>query len=410
MKILFLTQYAPPEVGAPQNRIFELAKGLKAKGHEVTMLTAMPNYPIGEVFPEYRGKVLMEEEIEGIRFIRTWIYTSKSKGFIPRLANYFSFTFTSVSFGFWKVGKQDVVFTESPPLFLGGSGFLISKLLGAKYIFNVSDLWPESAVKLGVLNSQMLIKLSTWLEEFSYAQSDMVSGQTRGIIADIERRGFPKEKLFLLTNGVSTGLFSRKHRSEELRKKIGIENEFALVYAGIHGLAQGLEVIIKTAERLKDHPELAFVFIGEGPDKEKLIKMTQEMQLTNVIFLPLQKKKDMPELIASMDATIIPLKKLDLFKGALPSKMFEALASELPIILAVDGEARKLIEEAEAGIYVEPENVDEMTDAVLKLAQDPELVQKLGANGRRYVEEFYARDKILARFEERLLKLVEGSN
>lgn len=408
MKILFLTQYCPPEVGAPQNRIFELAKGLQRNGHQVTILTAMPNYPVGEVFEGYRGKILMEEELEGIRVVRTWIYTTPSKGFIARLMNYFSFTLTSVLLGLWKVGKHDIIFTESPPLFLGGSGYILSVLLQSKYIFNVSDLWPESAVKLGVLKNEPLIKMSTMLEEFCYDKADLISGQTRGIVENIASRGYQREKIFLLTNGVDTTLFSKAHRDEKLRAELGIAGKFALVYAGIHGLAQGLEVMVRTAERLRDYPEIAFVFVGEGPEKELLIDLTRELGLTNVHFLPLQKKKDMPRLLAAMDATIIPLKKLDLFKGALPSKMFEALASELPIVLAVDGEARVLIEAAEAGIYVEPENVDEMSAAVLKLYQNPDLVKKLGANGRVYVEENYSRKRILEKFEERLLALLKG--
>lgn len=408
MKILFLTQYCPPEVGAPQNRIFELAKGLQRNGHHVTILTAMPNYPVGEVFEGYRGKILMEEELEGIRIVRTWIYTTPSKGFIARLMNYFSFTLTSVLLGLWKVGKHDIIFTESPPLFLGGSGYILSALLQAKYIFNVSDLWPESAVKLGVLKNEPLIKMSTMLEEFCYDKADLISGQTRGIVDNIASRGYDPAKIFLLTNGVDTALFSKANRDETLREELGIAGKFALVYAGIHGLAQGLEVMVRAAERLRDYPEIAIVFVGEGPEKEQLVKLAQELELTNVYFLPLQKKKDMPRLLASMDATIIPLKKLDLFKGALPSKMFEALACELPIVLAVDGEARVLIEAAEAGIYVEPENVDEMSAAVLKLYQNPDLVKTLGANGRVYVEEHYSRRRILEKFEARLIALLKG--
>ncbi|WP_408955102.1 glycosyltransferase family 4 protein [Natroniella sp. ANB-PHB2] len=407
MKVLFLTQYCPPETGAPQNRIFELAQGLKKKGHEVTILTAMPNYPKGEIFEEYKDKILREEEYKGIRIIRTWIYATPSKKFIPKLLNYFSFTISSILLGVWKVGKQDVIFTESPPLFLGGSGYILSKLLGAKYIFNISDLWPESAVELGVLNNKLLIKLSTWLEEFCYKKADLISGQTKGIINNIKERGFDKNKLFLLTNGVDDNLFSRNKRSNQIRKELNIKDKFTIVYAGLHGLAQGLEVIVETAKRLKEYDDIEFVLIGDGPKKESLIKLAERYNLNNIKFVPLQPKEKIPKLIASMDATIIPLKKLDLFKGAVPSKMYEALASELPIILAIDGEARKIVEEAEAGIYVEPENVEEVTKAVLKLYQNRDLAREMGLNGRRYVEKFYARRTILNKFEKRLSVLME---
>ncbi|MBV4431914.1 glycosyltransferase family 4 protein [Clostridium tyrobutyricum] len=399
MKILFLTQYCPPEVGAPQNRIFEFAKRLKKFGHEITILTAMPNYPKGEIFDKYKGKKLVIEEIDDIRIIRTSIYATKEKGFIKRLRNYLSFTFSSVITGVKHVGHQDVIITESPPLFLGWSGYVISKKIKAKFVFNISDLWPESAVKLGMLHNKLLIKASTWLEEFCYRKADVITGQTKGIVNNIIMRGFDSNKVHLITNGVDTEFFKKENRDEEFRKKIGIENKFAACYGGIHGLAQGLEVIINAAEILKNHDNIQFVFVGDGPEKEKLENMVKEKELSNVTFIPVQPKKNMPKIIASMDASIIPLKKLDLFKGALPSKMFEALATELPIILSVEGEAANLINAAKAGIVVEPENSEEMAGAVLKLSEDKELRASFGTNGREYVTENYSRDKITRNLE-----------
>ncbi|MBP2032463.1 glycosyltransferase involved in cell wall biosynthesis [Clostridium algifaecis] len=400
MKILFLTQYCPPEVGAPQNRIFEFAKRLKKFGHEVTVLTAMPNYPKGEIFDGYKGKKLMIEEIEGIKVVRTSIYATKEKSFTKRLRNYLSFTFSSVFTGAKHVGNQDVVLTESPPLFLGWSGYVISKKLKAKFVFNISDLWPESAVKLGVLHNKLLIKASTLLEEYCYRKADAVTGQTKGIVKNIVDRGFDEKKVHLITNGVDTEFFKKENRDDEFRKSIGIENKFAACYGGIHGLAQGLEVIINAAEILKDKENIQFVFVGDGPEKKKLIDMVNNKGLKNVTFLPVQPKANMPRIIASMDASVIPLKKLDLFKGALPSKMFEALSTELPIVLAVEGEAANLINEAKAGIVVEPENSKAMADAILKLAEDVELRRTLGSNGRNYVMKNYSRDTITKKLED----------
>src|SRR3712207_3059073 len=293
-----------------------------------SILTAMPNYPKGEIFEEYRGKKLVKEEIDGIKIVRTSIYATKSKSFTKRLRNYLSFTFSSVLTGCKHIEEQDVVITESPPLFLGWSGYVIAKRKKAKFIFNVSDLWPESAVKLDVLHNKTLIKASTWLEEFCYKKAAAVTGQTQGIVDNIVGRGIEKEKVHLITNGVDTEFFKPENRDEEFRKKIGIENKFALCYAGIHGLAQGLEVIVNAAEILKDKKDIQFVFIGDGPEKHKLIDMTKEKGLNNITFLPVQLKPNMPRIIASMDGTIIPLKKLDIFKGALPSKMFEARSEE----------------------------------------------------------------------------------
>lgn len=406
MKILFLTQYCPPEVGAPQNRIFEFAKQLKSFGHEVSILTAMPNYPKGEIFDEYKGKKTVVEELEGIKIVRTSIYATKDKAFTKRLRNYLSFTFSSLIQGAKFIDRQDVIITESPPLFLGWSGYILSKWKHAKFIFNVSDLWPESAVKLGVLNNKLFIKLSTWLEEFCYRKATAVTGQTKGIVDNIVQRGINSNKVHLITNGVDTEFFKPENRDETFRKEIGIENKFSLCYAGIHGIAQGLEVIINTAEILREYENIQFVFIGDGPEKQKLINLKENKNLKNITFLPVQAKINMPKIIASMDATIIPLKKLDLFKGALPSKMFEALASELPIILGVEGEAKNLIEEAGAGIVVEPENPEELSLAVKTLYNNDQLRKRLGRNGREYVIKNYSRTNIARKLERILYDVI----
>lgn len=404
MNILFLTQYFPPEVGAPQNRIFEFAKRLKNNGHNITVLTAMPNYPKGEIYEGYKDKRYMEEDMEGIRVIRTWIYATKSQSFVKRLLNYFSFTASSVFQGLRHLDKSiDVVIVESPPLFLGWSGYRISKRLKAKYVFNVSDLWPESAVKLGVLHNKLFIKLSVWLEEFSYKKADIVTGQTRGIVDNISSRGF-KDKTYLITNGVDLALFGKDKASNEFVKEYGLEGKFIAGYAGIHGLAQGLETVMKAADILRDHRDIMFAFIGDGPEKPKLIKMKEDLNLENVVFLPVQPKKAMPGVVANFGCALVPLKKLDLFKGALPSKMFETLASSVPIVLSVEGEAKELIENANAGICVEPENEKEIAAAVLRLYEDRALRDRLGDNGRAYIEEHFDRAKITRKFEETLKK------
>jgi glycosyltransferase involved in cell wall biosynthesis len=404
LNILFLTQYFPPEVGAPQNRIFEFAKRLKGNGHNITVLTAMPNYPKGEIYDEYKGKKFLIEDMDGIKVIRTWIYATKSKGFVKRLMNYFSFTFSSVFQGLRHLDKSiDVVIVESPPLFLGWSGYVVSKWLKAKYVFNVSDLWPESAVKLGVLNNKTFIKLSTWLEEFCYRKADIITGQTKGIVDNISSRGF-KDKTYLITNGVDINLFGKDKANKDFIKENGLENKFVVGYAGIHGLAQGLETIMKAANILREHKDIQFVFVGDGPEKPMLLQMKKDLNLDNVAFLPVQPKKNMPGIVASFDCALVPLKKLDLFKGALPSKMFETLASEVPIVLSVEGEAKDLIESAQAGICVEPENEQQIAEAILKLYENPGFRAELGRNGRRYIEEHFDRVKITKRFEEILKK------
>jgi glycosyltransferase involved in cell wall biosynthesis len=299
----------------------------------------------------------------------------------------------------------DVVIVESPPLFLGWSGYKISKKLKAKYVFNVSDLWPESAVKLGVLNNKAFIKLSTWLEEFSYRKADIVTGQTKGIVENISSRGF-KDKTYLVTNGVDVDLFGKDKVNVGFIKEYNLENKFIAGYAGILGIAQGLETVMKAAEKLKKYDDIKIIFVGEGPEKPMLLEMKKNLSLDNVEFIPMQPKKNMPGIVSSFKCAIVPLKKLDLFKGALPSKMFETLASYVPIILSVEGEAKELIENANAGICIEPENEDEMAMAILKLYNDSQLRDKLGESGRKYIEENFDRRKITKRFEDILSKYI----
>lgn len=406
MKILFLTQYCPPEVGAPQNRIFEFAKKLKEFGHEVSILTAMPNYPKGEIFEGYKGRWLYKQKIDGIKIVRTAIYPTKEKKFLKRLWNYTSFTLSSVIIGAFNIERQDVIITESPPLFLGWSGYLLSKLKGAKFVFNVSDLWPESAITLGILNNRMLINLSFWLEKFCYKKAKLITGQTPGIVSDIIDRGFGENKTYLISNGVDTDLFSKEYYSEDFRKRNGLKGKFAVCYAGNHGLAQGLEVILNAADELRNEDDIRFVFVGDGAEKDNLIKIKEEKKLDNVIFLPLQPKKNMPKIMASIDAAIVPLKKLNLFKGAFPSKIYETMCSEVPIILAVEGDVADMIYKADAGIVVKPENPKEMAQAVLRLYNDEALVKRLGHNGRKYVIENYSRQNITRKLEQLLLEIM----
>lgn len=403
MKITILTQYFPPEVGAPQNRLFELAQRLKKSGAEVVVFTAMPNYPQMRVQDGYRGKWKVKEEIEGITVIRSWIFVPKSKSIIPRLLNYFSFVFSSFWVGLFRMRRSDWLICESPPLFLGISAFLLSRFKRTKLIFNVSDLWPESAEKLGLVTNRFLLRMSTWLEEFLYRKSALVTGQTQGIVADIQKR-FPAKTVYWLPNGVDTKFYDPSSQHSDWRKKNGFaENDLLLLYAGIIGHAQGLDVILEAAEKLKAYPRAKFILLGEGPEKQRLLALKEEKKTDSVFFFGAVSKKEMPEIVAASDAAVVPLKKLDLFKGAIPSKIFENLAMEKPVLLGVEGEAKTLfIDNGNAGLFFEPENAEALAACVRQLLEKPELAQTLGANGRRYVEENFERDKIAAGFRQLL--------
>jgi glycosyltransferase involved in cell wall biosynthesis len=406
MRILILTQYYPPEVGAPQNRLSDLAERLTKFGHSVTILTALPNYPIGEVFPEYRGMRIADQCTNGIRVIRTWIYATKQKSFLKRLFNYFSFTLFSFLIGLWKLGRQDILIVESPPLFLGLSGFLLSKAKRAKLVFNVSDLWPESAAAMGILRSRTLINLSKWLEAFVYQHSSLITGQTQGIVDNVRSR-FPEKRVELVTNGVRTERFipCTLKEKEIIKKKLGISKKFIAGYAGLHGLAQGLETVIQAAQLLTEHTEIFLIFIGDGPEKNQLMRLANEAKLQNLCFYPSYPASQVPEILAAFDLAIIPLKRFDLFKGALPSKMFEAMAAGVPVLVSIEGEARTLVEKARAGICIEPENPKAMAEAILELYSKPRYRHDLGENGRRYVLCHFNRLHIAKRFEQLLIDI-----
>ena len=394
MKLLILTQYYPPEIGAPQNRLHELAIRLKKKGVQVEVLTALPNYPKMEVFVGYRNRQEREETIEGITVHRSWIYVSPSKSIIARLLNYFSFVWSS----YWR-GRRlqsfDYLMVESPPLFLGYSAMALSKKLNAKLIFNVSDLWPESAEKLGLVTNKGLLKMAYKLEKKCYKASALITGQTQGIVNDIKQR-FPEKKVSWLPNGVDISFYDPdKIPDSDFRKVNGFKEEDVIFfYGGILGHAQGLEIIIEAAKGL-ENTNAQFVIQGAGPEKEHLLALHKKYALKNIHFFDPVKKTEMPGILKSVDIAIIPLKKLDLFKGAIPSKIFEALAMKKPLLLGVDGEARKhFIENAKAGLFYTPEDVDNLKKQVLYFLENPNETKNMGERARNYVADVFDRNKI----------------
>ena len=406
MKILILSQYFPPEIGAPQNRLYELAQRLKNHGIEVEVLTAMPNYPEMKIHNEYIGKWYASENREGIKIHRCWIFVSKSKSIALRLLNYFSFVFSSLIIGWKKIKRSDFILCESPPLFLGISAWALCKIKRAGLIFNVSDLWPESAEKLGLVKNKFFLRSATKLEEFLYKRSKLITGQTQGIVKNISSR-FPNKNVYWLPNGVDLKYYYPIEPNRDWRLSNGFqEDDFILLYAGILGHAQGLEVILKAADHLRDHVRIRFVILGAGPERDHLIDLANKMKLNSVRFLSPVKKEKMPEIISNIDAAIIPLRKIDLFKGAIPSKIFESLAMEKPILLGVEGEAKELfIEEGKCGLSFLPENEISLKEEILKMIVNPIHLAELGKNGRKYVENKFNRDTIAYQFGNTLKEL-----
>lgn len=403
MKVLILTQYFPPETGAPQNRLHSLATYISEFGAEVSVLTAMPNYPKTHVYEGYEGLRYKKEQDGPLTIYRTWIYVSKSKSVVPRLLNYFSFVFTALWAGLFKVPKHQIIICESPPLFLGITALLLKWFRGSKLVFNVSDLWPESAEKLNIINNRLLLGVSYKLEALLYKKSNLVSGQTQGIITNIQER-FPKVPTHLIRNGIDTKQFSQRGDGLAFRKKHGIDqNLFVVAYAGIIGHAQGLDIIIESAKRLQQNNNVLFMLVGDGPVKPALQELVKQYQLNNVRFIDSVPRKEMPDVIAACNCYVTPLRKNDLFLGAIPSKIFEPLYYGKPVLLGVDGEAKSLfVDEGKCALHFEPENVQALTHAVEQLISDPELYRTLGENGHRYVSTHFDRRKLAAQFWEKL--------
>jgi colanic acid biosynthesis glycosyl transferase WcaI len=391
LRFLILTQYFPPEVGAPQIRLLAMAKELQRRGHQVHVVTAMPNYPRGEVFASYRGKWSVREEVEGLPVTRTWIYAATGSNVARRLLSYFSFTFSGL-WGCLRAPKPDLIFVESPPLFLGITAWIASRLRGAPYVFNVSDLWPESAVQLGIVTNRTMIWMAAALERFCYRHASRVCAVTEGIrdvIAKVPRTA----PVILLPNGVDIQTF--RHIGDEQPEGIDA-GRATFIFAGTHGYAQGLEVIVEAARRLVTRRDIDLVFIGDGPDKERLQGLARD--LPNVRFLEPVPVSSMPPYFSASRASIVPLRKLDLFKGARPSKILPSLACETPVIYAGEGETAELITERECGLSVPPECPEKLAEAVTRLADDPALARNLGKRGRELVSADYSWESIVGRW------------
>lgn len=398
MHFCILSQYYPPEIGAPQARLSDLAKYFINCGHEVTVLTAMPNYPTGQIFPEYGG-LYKSETMDEVSVIRTYVYPSKSVRMIPRLMSYFSFVLSSMIVGTLLLPRPDFILTESPPLFLGLSGYFLSRIKKARWIFNVSDLWPESAVNLGVIGEGIPLKISKFLEACFYKRSWLTTGQSHEIIRNIRDR-FPQIRTHHLSNGVDIETFKPDRKSDILKPWLE-SKRYSAVYAGLHGIAQGLDQIIDAAAEIgKSSHDLQIIFIGDGAEKSHLIEVAKQKDISNISFVDPQPRDKMPEIWASADIALVPLTQY--IPGAVPSKLYEAMASAIPVLLMAEGEAAEIVNNSNCGFAVLPNRNDEIVDKITTLLESASLREAMGKSGRQYVEKNFSRNTILKNFIEYL--------
>jgi colanic acid biosynthesis glycosyl transferase WcaI len=386
VRFLILTQYFPPEHGAPQVRLAAFARVLHRAGHEVEVVTAMPNYPTGRIFESYRRAFYRREEWEGVAVHRVWLYAAMGAGF-KRLVNYLSFTVTSLV-ALLRARRPDYLFVESPPLFLGLSALLAARMWRVPVIFNVADLWPDSVRELGIVNDGPVLRAVERLERWIYRKATYVNAVTEGIRTTlIERKGVPASKVLLLINGVDTEMFSPGPPEPDLTRELGWEGKRVLLDAGTLGIAQGLTVALDAMQALRERaPEVLLAFIGDGSERKSLEAAARERGLANVRFYDPRPPEYVARLYRCASAGLASLKKLSLFEGARPSRILPAMASGKPVVYSGLGEGAHLLERARAGVVTRPEDPVALADAIARLAADPRLAADLGASGRRFVE------------------------
>lgn len=391
MRVIYLCQHFPPETGAPQIRVYEVSKELISRGHQVEVITAFPHHPHGIIPEEYKGRFYMFENWDGIPVHRSWIYPSPKGSFWKRLASYFSFTF-SAFYSILKSKPTDVIICNSPPLFLGITGYLGAKMKRAKFVFNVADIWPESAVELGILKNRSFIRMAERLEMFLYRKSWKIATATEGIKEYMVRKGKKEEDVFLLPNGVNTDTFAPQSKNTELLREVGIKDKKVFMYAGNLGYAQGLDSVLRAAALLKDkQPDAHFLFVGDGQEREKLLNLKEELQLDNVTFYGSVPVSAMPDMFAAADYSIVSLRNIELFKGARPSKIFPAISSGVPVLYCGNGESAAILEEYNCGKIAPPENPEGIAAAVSDLMSVSDKdYQTMRENGRKLAIDQYS--------------------
>jgi len=410
VRILLLSHYFPPEVNAPANRSFEHARTWVRAGHEVSVITCAPNHPGGRLFPGYRNRFRQEEERDGVRVIRVWTYLTPNAGFARRIANYLVFALLG-GLAALRVQRPDVVIATSPQFFCGLAGAVAARLRRLPFVLEVRDLWPESIVALGQLRLRAAIRALEALETALYRSARGVVVNSRSFIPHIAARGVPEERIELVENGIDPALFHPRPRDPKLARRFGLDEGFAVAYLGTLGMAHGLRTVLDTAERLRDEP-FHFLLIGDGAEREGLEREILGRGLRQVRILGLRPREEIPRWIATADALLVLLRDLPVFRTVIPSKIFEFLAQERPVVLAApEGEATRLVGEAKAALVVPPEDPEALARALRRLREDPTTAAALARAGGELVRSRFLREDLamrMLRFVERAARAGPG--
>jgi glycosyltransferase involved in cell wall biosynthesis len=405
VKILYLSQYFPPEMGAPAARASELAAHWAHAGHEVSVLTGFPNHPTGVVPPEWRARLRRltdHERIAGVDLFRTWLWPLPNRKAHERMRNYASFCISAALRGM-ALPRPDVIIASSPQLLVALSGWWVAYFRQLPFVFEVRDLWPESLTAVGVGNENSLLHHAlAAVASFLYERSDLIVVVTPAFKDHlIQRWRVPAEKIAIVENGVETSLFSPAPpaANHALRQELHAEGKFLVGYIGTMGMAHGLETLLDAAAQLqRQNPNAHFLLLGEGAEKERIKALAQTGELANVSFLDQQPREKIPAFISASDACLVLLKKADVFKTVIPTKMLEFMSCARPVILGVEGQARQIIEDAGAGLVIEPENADALANAINRLSAKRELGIALGRKGREYILQHFSRGRTAAKY------------
>lgn len=379
---------SPNEAGG--TRHFELARGLVERGHRFTVIGSDISYITGRQSAG-QFKTAREDNIEGIRVLRCYTYPTLHGSFIGRLFSFVSFAVTSFFLAVFRVGKVDVVMGTSPPIFQSASACVFAFLRRRPFVLEIRDLWPEFIIDMGLLTNPVMIRLSRWLEQFLYRRASHLLVNSPAYVDYLIGKGVPASKITFLSNGVDPAMFDQAGDGRECREKLNLIGKFVVLYAGAIGPANDIDTLLKAAEDLREEARICFVLVGDGKERARLQAKAEELGLGNVLFAGAHPKHEMPGFLACADACVAVLQNIRMFRMTYPNKVFDYLAAERPVLLAIDGVIREVVEEAQAGIFISPGDPKALADAVRYLADHAQEGKEMGQRGRAFVEKHFNR-------------------
>jgi colanic acid biosynthesis glycosyl transferase WcaI len=394
VRLLFVTHYFHPEVGAAPTRILELARELSAHGHAVTVLTGFPNYPDGVIPEPYRGRRFQVERLGDLRVVRTAVYPAPNRGVARRLLNHTSFALSALAAS-PRTGPADAVIVETPPLFTAAAGVLIARLKRARLLLNVADLWPDAAIQFGALDNRTAVAGARAIERFAYRNADVIAVPTPGLARVLRERGRPEEQVVLVPHGVDPERFPRDANAQPVRRRV--------VYCGTIGMGHAVGTLIEAARRLEEAGERhELLIVGDGAERAELEARAGRLGLGGVTFAGRLPREELPDLLATAEVTVATQRNLPLLADALSTKVLEYMAAARPVVAAASGWTAEVVEEANAGIICPPEQPEALAEAIAGLTADPDRARAMGLNGRRYVEANLTRRVAVERIERAL--------